>query len=100
MMEIGNLSAPQLNSNILRPIPIFGPFDIPYQFGGTLWMILYYPLIFGNMLLCIKILELGSENGWGQDLTFTLAISSMFILMLIEPLVWFINHVLLKTVVI
>jgi hypothetical protein len=97
---IGNITAPKYNSNIFQSVPVLGPFDAPHLFGGNLWMVLYYPLIFGNMLLCVKILELGSENGWGQDLTLMLAFSSMFIIMLIEPFIWFINHILLKTVVI
>ena len=97
---LSGATSPSYNSTIFRPIPILGPFDLPYNFGGNLWMILYYPVIFGNMLLCIKILELGSENGWGQDLTFALVFCSIFLVMLIDPLIWFINHILLKTVVI
>ena len=97
---LGNITAPNYNANIFQTVPVLGPFDAPYLFGGNLWMILYYPLIFGNMLLWVKIVELGAENGWGQDLTIILTICSMFIVMLIEPCIWFINHILLKTVVI
>jgi hypothetical protein len=70
-------------SGFIAPIRYASQFDMAYQNWGIIGMILYYPIIFGNFLLCIKILEYGLESGWSDSTIFFLYLSAMFIPLMI-----------------
>lgn len=73
-------------------IPFMNQFDLAYNAGGFWWMVLYYPVIFGNFLLCMKLFEYGISKGWGKDLTTLIVITAMFIpCLIIYPSLWILN---------
>lgn len=73
-------------------------FDIAYRSWGFWGMVLFYPAIFGNFLLGIKIIETGIEKKWDADyIIHPLLIASIFLpLMIGMPLIWIVQRMVVN----
>jgi hypothetical protein len=79
----------------ITKIPMMNQFDMAYSMGGQYWMILYWPVIFINFLLVMKLIEYGLLNNCDYDLIFLGVVVLIFIVPFCTlTLIWYLHNVI------